>query len=74
MLVPEKFPIISGKDAVKALSKLGFSIKRQKGSHIVLQKDSRIFTVPLHSTLKKGTLHAILKQSNISLEELKRYI
>ena len=64
----EKLPIVSGKDAIKALTKLGFIVKRQKGSHVVLQKENIVLTVPLHKTLKKGTLHAILKQADISLE------
>jgi len=34
-----------------------------------MQKQVIVFSVPLHRTLKKGTLLAILKQANISKEE-----
>ena len=35
------------------------------------QRDRIVFSVPLHKTIKKGTLKAILKQAGISVEELK---
>ncbi len=34
----KKLPVLSGKDVVKVLSKIGFVPKRQKGSHIILIK------------------------------------
>jgi len=34
-----KLPVISGKETVKALSKIGFYIHHQKGSNIVMKKD-----------------------------------
>jgi predicted RNA binding protein YcfA (HicA-like mRNA interferase family) len=36
----------------------------------VLKKNHRVFSVPLHKTLKKGTLRKILRQAGISVEEL----
>jgi len=46
---------------------------RQKGSHVALEKrngeDVRRTVVPMHSTLAKGTLADILKQSGITLEQ-----
>ncbi len=30
---------LSGKEVVKALKKAGFSVKRQKGSHLILRRD-----------------------------------
>lgn len=35
-----------------------------KGDHMVLQKEHRVFSVPLHKTLKKGTL-PILKIADV---------
>ena len=65
-----KLPVISGDKLIKFLVKKGFVVRRQTGSHIVLQKDRIVFAVPLHKELKKGTLRKILKQSEISIEEL----
>lgn len=61
--------MISGKESVRALVKLGFTARLGKGDHIVLQKNHRVFSVPLHKTLKKGTLRKILRQAGISVEE-----
>ena len=33
-------PRISGRECVKALGKVGFYIKRQEGSHIILRRDT----------------------------------
>ena len=68
----DKLPTISGYETIKALTKLGFVVRRQRGSHVVMQRDRIIFTVPLHKTLKRGTLHAILKQAGVSGEEFKK--
>ncbi len=68
-----KLPIISGKDAVKALEKAGFVIVRQKGSHIRMKKvtsDTVIkITVPLHDTLDRGTLKSMIRSAGITEEE-----
>jgi predicted RNA binding protein YcfA (HicA-like mRNA interferase family) len=65
-----KLPSVSGKKLIRALGKLGFVVVRQKGSHVVLQRGSNLLTVPLHDPVKKSTLNAILKQADVSLEEL----
>ena len=65
-----KLPSTSGKKVIKALGKLGFVVVRQKGSHVILQRESNLVTVPLHDPIKKSTLNAILKQADVSLEEL----
>jgi predicted RNA binding protein YcfA (HicA-like mRNA interferase family) len=68
-----KLPIISGKDAVKALEKAGFVVVRQKGSHIRMKKvtsDTVIkITIPLHDTLDRGTLKSIIRSADITAEE-----
>ena len=65
---------MSGKELIKILSKhFGFIVERQKGSHIRLRKDHIFVTVPLHPTLKKGTLHAILKEAGIDRDEFLKF-
>jgi predicted RNA binding protein YcfA (HicA-like mRNA interferase family) len=34
-----KLPRISGRECVKALAKVGFSLKRQEGSHLIVRRD-----------------------------------
>jgi predicted RNA binding protein YcfA (HicA-like mRNA interferase family) len=66
-----KLPRISGRDCVSALLKLGFQIKRQHGSHIILRRDTPFaqVVVPDHSELDTGTLRSILRQAAISPDE-----
>jgi predicted RNA binding protein YcfA (HicA-like mRNA interferase family) len=64
---------ISREETIRRLEKLGFQQIHQRGSHIVLKKqtpDGDIgCVVPLHKELAIGTLHGILKQAKISIEE-----
>lgn len=65
---------ISGEKALKILcNKFGFQALRQRGSHVILTKQTiggKIGTVvPMHKELKIGTLKGILKQAEISEED-----
>jgi predicted RNA binding protein YcfA (HicA-like mRNA interferase family) len=65
-----ELPLVSGRECVRALVRLGFVVKRQRGSHVVLRRD-RPFAqtvVPQHTEIDRGTLRAILRQSDVSVE------
>lgn len=68
-----KSPVVSGKEAIKALNKAGFVVVRQRGSHVRLEKTSSEniikVTVPLHTPLKKGTLSRIIKDVGLNIDE-----
>ncbi len=69
-----KLPQVSGKDTIKALKKIGFIVVQQRGSHVKLRRfvgvQKETIIVPLHKTLKKGTLrNGILKTIDLSVEE-----
>ena len=67
-----KLPVVSGIKVVKALSKIGYEIDHQTGSHIILRHKEpphRRLTVPNHQEIAKGTLLAIIKQSGLRKEE-----
>lgn len=67
-----KLPIISGIKVVKALSKIGYGVDHQTGSHIILRNKEppyRRLTIPNHKELAKGTISAIIKQSGLSREK-----
>ncbi len=68
----------SGKECVKIpCNKFGFSIIRQKGSHIVLRKEMSKGTigtvVPNHKELKLSTLRGVLKLAQIKNEDFAKY-
>lgn len=69
-----KLPVLSGKDLIKALSKIGFIHIRTRGSHAILNKkdkDGKITVpVPLHKELAKGTFKSIMRQTDLNLEQL----
>mgnify|MGYP001568945457 CR=1 FL=1 len=73
-----KLPILSGRDVIKILSKQGFTVARQKGSHIILVKESREgkkgVVVPNHKEIDKGTLLEIIRQSGMTKEDFLRLI
>jgi len=60
-------------EILSKLLKIGFEIKRQKGSHIILRHpDGRQTYVAMHSKdVLEGTFRSILKQVNITLTEFK---
>ena len=64
-----KLPRIGSGECITALQKMGFSIARQKGSHIVLRRGSSGCVVPNHKEIRIGTLSGILKQAGVSVEE-----
>ena len=69
-----KLPITSSDQVIKLLQKEGFSVTRQKGSHISLHKklqdgSTALVVVPRRHEIKKGTLLSIIKQARMTREE-----
>jgi predicted RNA binding protein YcfA (HicA-like mRNA interferase family) len=64
-----KLRVLSGKETCKILAQHGFEKVRQKGSHIIMQKQigNSTITIPVpdHSELKTGTLLGIIRQSEL---------
>jgi predicted RNA binding protein YcfA (HicA-like mRNA interferase family) len=60
---------ISGDEAVRALVRLGFEVKRQSGSHIQMTNGVRHVTVPAHDPIRIGTLKSMLRQAGVELED-----
>ena len=71
-----KPPRISGRECVKALEKAGFYWKRQESTHIILRRDVPFsqLVVPDHKELDRGTLRAIIRQAQISVDEFLRLL
>lgn len=72
-----KLPSISGKELIRALEQFGFAVKRQTGSHVILEHaDGRMTVVPVHGKkdLPPGTLRGILRDIDISPRDLKNLL
>ncbi len=68
---PSAYPRLSGSEVVKALGKLGFEVVGTKGSHCKVRKGSATAIVPLHKELAVGTLASVLRQAEVTLDDLK---
>ena len=64
-----KLRILAGRDMCKILAQHGFEKVRQKGSHIIMQKQvgNSTLTIPVpdHDELRIGTLLGIIRQSEL---------
>lgn len=62
---------VKPKQIIKVLERQGFKFIRQKGSHRLYRKGNLRVTIPFHNKdLKPGTLKSILKQAEITENEL----
>lgn len=70
----EKLPRIDCLELIRALERAGYVKKRQKGAHLHLwrETDKKRLTVPVHrgKIVPLGTLKAILRDAEITVEEL----
>ncbi|MDZ7616376.1 MAG: type II toxin-antitoxin system HicA family toxin [Patescibacteria group bacterium] len=65
-------PVVSGREVVNALEKIGYAFDRQRGSHMILRQQNpphRRLTVPDHKEVGRGTLRAIIRQAGLTVEE-----
>ena len=68
-----RLPRLSGKELVRALESVGFTVDRTRGSHLFLKHaDGKATTVPIHSgeTIGPGLLRAILRDVELSVGQL----
>ena len=66
-----RVPRISGRECVQALTNVGFYVRRQRSSHIVMRRDDPFaqLVVPDHRELDTGTLRSIIKQAGLGVAE-----
>jgi predicted RNA binding protein YcfA (HicA-like mRNA interferase family) len=66
-----KLPVLSGREVVRVFCSLGWQQSRQSGSHIVLTKpgSSVTLSVPDHREVARGTLRALIRMAELTLDE-----
>ncbi len=62
---------VDGRQAARALQRIGFVQQRQTGSYLILRREGRTVVVPQHKPLKPGTLKGIIDQAGLTIEEFK---
>lgn len=62
---------LSYRRVVAALKRAGFSVKSQKGSHIVMRRDEPFaqVVVPAHRSLDTGTLASIIAGAGMTTDD-----
>jgi predicted RNA binding protein YcfA (HicA-like mRNA interferase family) len=72
-----RLPRLTGKEAVRALLRIGLEVVRTRGSHVFLRHpDGRATTVPVHSreTIGPGLLRSILRDVEMSVDDFVKNI
>ena len=65
-----KLPLLSGRQVVKALERLGFVEIHRKGSHVKMKhEDGRMIVFPFHDEVDRFTLRGALRDAEIDLDE-----
>jgi len=66
-----RYPELPPERVIAALRKLGFYVRRQRGSHAVMRRDHPYAQtiVPCHSRVKPIILMEILRDAGVELEE-----
>lgn len=64
-------PSLSGQDVVRVFESFGWSVARQRGSHIIMTKSGEIVTlsIPAHKEVAKGTLRSLIRSANLTIDE-----
>jgi predicted RNA binding protein YcfA (HicA-like mRNA interferase family) len=73
-----KLPSVKAREVVRVAERLGFVLRRQKGSHAVYKRESgnsRV-VIPMHSgrNLKLNTLTGIIEDLGVTTEEFRELL
>ena len=64
-----KLPLLSGRQVVAALQRLGFVELHRRGSHVKMRHpDGRIIVFPYHDEIDRHTLKGALRDAEIDLD------
>ena len=70
-----KLPLLSGKQVLAALARLGFVEIHRKGSHLKMKHpDGRIVVFPFHDEVDRYPLRGALRDADIDLSAFVRAI
>ena len=65
-----KLPLLSGKQVLSALTRLGFNEIHRKGSHVKMKHtDGRLIVFPFHDEVDRFTLKGALRDAEIEVED-----
>jgi predicted RNA binding protein YcfA (HicA-like mRNA interferase family) len=64
-------PLLRPNEVIKIFEQFGWTVVRQRGSHIILTKPGNIATlsVPNHTEVARGTLRALISKAGLTIDE-----
>ncbi len=64
-------PVLNGQEVVRVFESFGWSVARQKSSHIIMTKEGEIATlsIPNHKEVARGTLRSLIRAANLTVDE-----
>jgi len=65
-------PVLSPREVVQVLERLGWRVARTRGSHVIPVRDGHPATLsaPNHREVARGTLRALIARAGLAPEEL----
>lgn len=66
----ERLRVCSGSDAVRKLERAGWTVARQRGSHMMMVKPGYEYTlsIPQHDELGPGLLRKLIRQAALTVD------
>ena len=66
-----RLPGFGAGDVTRVAERLGWSLERRRGSHLIYRKesDARNLSVPNHRVLKEGTLRSLVHTMGLTVDE-----
>ena len=65
-----KLPLLSGRQVLAALQRLGFVELHRRGSHVKMEHpDGRRIVFPFHDEVDRRTLKGALRDASVDIEE-----
>jgi predicted RNA binding protein YcfA (HicA-like mRNA interferase family) len=70
-----KLPLLSGRQVLSALQRMGFVEIHRKGSHVKMEHpDGRRIVFPFHDEVDRFTLKGALRDGSVEAEEFLRHV
>ena len=70
-----KQPLLSGREVLTALKRMGFQELHRKGSHVKMKHtDGRVIVFPYHDEVDRFTLKGALRDAEVDLQEFLKNI
>jgi predicted RNA binding protein YcfA (HicA-like mRNA interferase family) len=69
-------PVLSGQEVVRIFETFGWTVARQKSSHIIMTKQGENVTlsIPNHNEVARGTLRSLIRSANLTVDEFVKAI